>query len=184
MLYTNIPFDICSQHKERHMQLSEYTKIVQTLKQILKEYENLEYDGDRSKDGVLYVKVTDNETKPDYEICEDIRYKLEKSTNLSFFVPASVMSNIVDTVKEWTHFALRLRITSDPEQCGGRPCIRGMRIRVTDVLDLLANGLSFKDILEEMPDLNSEDIVACIKFATHTIEPPVIRKTDHPVIFV
>jgi uncharacterized protein (DUF433 family) len=46
------------------------------------------------------------------------------------------------------------RITVDPEQCGGRPCIRGMRIRVTDVLDLLANGLTAAQVLEELPDLN------------------------------
>ena len=43
------------------------------------------------------------------------------------------------------------RITFNSEQCGGRPCIRGMRIRVTDVLDLLAAGLSFQEILDEMP---------------------------------
>ena len=42
------------------------------------------------------------------------------------------------------------RITFNPGQCGGRPCIRGMRIRVTDVLDLLANGLSFQEILVEI----------------------------------
>ena len=66
------------------------------------------------------------------------------------------------------------RVTFSPDQCGGRPCIRGMRIRVTDVLDLLASGLSFKEILEEMPDLEHEDIVASIQFAT--------RKIDHPVI--
>ena len=58
------------------------------------------------------------------------------------------------------------RITFNPDQCGGRPCIRGMRIRVTDVLDLLANGLSFEDILEEMPDLETEDIVACLQKET------------------
>ena len=58
------------------------------------------------------------------------------------------------------------RITFNPEQCGGRPCIRGMRIRVTDVLDLLAAGLTFEEILEEMPDLETEDIVACLQFAT------------------
>jgi len=57
------------------------------------------------------------------------------------------------------------RITVDPEQCGGRPCIRGMRIRVIDVLDLLANGLSFSDILEELPDLTEEDVLDCIRFA-------------------
>ena len=45
------------------------------------------------------------------------------------------------------------RITFSPDQCGGRPRIRQMRIRVTDVLDLLANGLSFEEILEELPNL-------------------------------
>ena len=66
------------------------------------------------------------------------------------------------------------RITFNPNQCGGRPCIRGMRIRVTDVLDLLASGLSFEQILDEMPDLEREDIVASIRFAT--------RRIDHAVI--
>ena len=66
---------------------------------------------------------------------------------------------------------LRLsRITFDPGKCGGRPCIRGMRIRVTDVLGLLANGLSFKEILEEMPDLEAEDILACLQFAAHKMD--------------
>ena len=66
------------------------------------------------------------------------------------------------------------RITFHPKQCGGRPCVRGMRIRVTDVLDLLASGLSFEQILDEMPDLDREDIVASIQFAT--------RRIDHAVI--
>ncbi len=66
------------------------------------------------------------------------------------------------------------RITSDPEQCGGRPCIRGLRIRVSDVLDLLANGLLPEEILEEMPDLEPEDIRACLRLAS--------RRLDHPVI--
>lgn len=56
------------------------------------------------------------------------------------------------------------RITVDPEQCGGRPCIRGMRIRVSDVLDLLASGLSPEQILEEMPDLELADIQASLDF--------------------
>lgn len=55
------------------------------------------------------------------------------------------------------------RITIDPEQCGGRPCIRGMRIRVVDVLDLLSNGLTPQQVLEELPDLQMEDIQACLK---------------------
>ena len=56
------------------------------------------------------------------------------------------------------------RITIDPEQCGGRPCIRGMRIRVVNVLDLLANGLTAQPVREELPDLEPEDIRACLAF--------------------
>ena len=71
---------------------------------------------------------------------------------------------------------LRLsRITSNPRKCGGRPCVRGMRIRVTDVLGLLASGLSVKEILEEMPDLETEDILACLQFAAHKTDAPVIN---------
>ena len=66
------------------------------------------------------------------------------------------------------------RITVDPEQCGGRPCIRGMRIRVSDVLDLLANGLTADQVLEELPDLDLEDISACLKFASERIDHPVV----------
>lgn len=54
------------------------------------------------------------------------------------------------------------RITTDPAQCGGRPCIRGMRVRVRDVLDLLEAGLSFDDVLEELPYLERDDIRAAI----------------------
>ncbi|MCP5534939.1 MAG: DUF433 domain-containing protein [Akkermansiaceae bacterium] len=66
------------------------------------------------------------------------------------------------------------RITTNLKQCGGRPCIRGMRIRVTDILDLLASGLSFDQILDEMPDLEREDIVASISYASESIDHPVI----------
>ncbi len=66
------------------------------------------------------------------------------------------------------------RITVDPEQCGGRPCIRGMRIRVVDVLDLLANGLSHQEIIDEMPDLTADDIVACLRFARQRVDHPVL----------
>ncbi len=58
------------------------------------------------------------------------------------------------------------RITVDPEQCGGRPCIRGMRIRVTDVLDLLANGLTSEQVVSVLPYLETEDIQACLRFAS------------------
>ena len=66
------------------------------------------------------------------------------------------------------------RITVDPEQCGGRPCVRGMRIRVTDVLDLLANGLTPQEVLAEFPDLEPEDIHACLRFASQRIDHPVV----------
>ncbi|MCD6013899.1 MAG: hypothetical protein K0Q79_3761 [Flavipsychrobacter sp.] len=66
------------------------------------------------------------------------------------------------------------RITVDPKQCGGRPCIRGMRIRVTDILELFASGLSQEQILEELPDLEKEDIEAALKY--------VSNKFDHPVL--
>jgi uncharacterized protein (DUF433 family) len=57
------------------------------------------------------------------------------------------------------------RITVNPEQCGGRPCIRGLRIRVSDVLDLLASGLTTEQVVRELPDLNLEDIQAVLRFA-------------------
>ena len=66
------------------------------------------------------------------------------------------------------------RITIDPEQCGGRPCVRGMRIRVTDVLDLYRAGLTSGQILEEMPDLEQEDLKACLAYASKRIDHPVI----------
>jgi uncharacterized protein (DUF433 family) len=66
------------------------------------------------------------------------------------------------------------RISINPKQCGGRPCIRGMRIRVTDILDLLAGGLGFDQILDELPDLEREDISAAINYAKQGIDHPVI----------
>lgn len=66
------------------------------------------------------------------------------------------------------------RITFNPNQCGGRPCIRGMRIRVKDVLDLLAAGVGETEILEDHPYLESEDIRACLEYAA--------AEADHPVL--
>lgn len=61
------------------------------------------------------------------------------------------------------------RITVDPRTCGGRPCIRGMRIRVTDVLDLLASGLTREQVLEELPDLEAGGIQAALRFASRAV---------------
>ncbi len=66
------------------------------------------------------------------------------------------------------------RITVNLKQCGGRPCIRGMRIRVTDVLDLFAAGLTANEILEEMPDLERKDLQASLQYAS--------RKLNHAVL--
>lgn len=67
------------------------------------------------------------------------------------------------------------RITFHPERCGGRPCIRGMRIRVKDVLDLLAAGVSEKEILKDYPDLQAEDIRGCLEYAAEQIDHPVFQ---------
>ena len=64
------------------------------------------------------------------------------------------------------------RITVHPLQCGGRPCIRNMRIRVSDVLDLLAAGLSAEQVLGELPDLEPADVAACLRFASLRASQP------------
>ncbi|MBI1884578.1 MAG: DUF433 domain-containing protein [Chlamydiae bacterium] len=69
---------------------------------------------------------------------------------------------------------LSRRITVNPEQCGGRPCVRGMRIRVMDVLDLYAAGLTASQIIQEMPDLEEEDLKACLQYASSWMDHPVI----------
>ncbi|MBX3243407.1 MAG: DUF433 domain-containing protein [Acidobacteria bacterium] len=66
------------------------------------------------------------------------------------------------------------RITINPKQCGGRPCIRGMRIRVSDVIDLFANGLTAQEILDEMPDLEAEDLQAALQYASSRIDHAVL----------
>ncbi|RYE25129.1 MAG: DUF433 domain-containing protein [Sphingobacteriaceae bacterium] len=68
----------------------------------------------------------------------------------------------------------KTRITINADQCGGYPCIRGMRIRVIDILDLLSNGLTQNQIIEELPDLELADVEAALKYARN--------KTNHPVI--
>ena len=66
------------------------------------------------------------------------------------------------------------RITINPNQCGGRPCIRGMRIRVKDVLDMLADGAKQEEILTDFPDLQAEDIQACIAYAARYVDHAVL----------
>jgi uncharacterized protein (DUF433 family) len=68
------------------------------------------------------------------------------------------------------------RITVDSGRCGGRPCIRSLRIRVKDVLDLLAAGATREEILEDYPALEDGDITAALEY--------VARQSDHPVLHV
>jgi uncharacterized protein (DUF433 family) len=68
------------------------------------------------------------------------------------------------------------RITVNPGQCGGRPCLRGLRIRVRDVLDLLAAGSSREEILADYPLLEPADITAALEYAA--------RQSDHPVLHI
>jgi len=71
--------------------------------------------------------------------------------------------------------AVMNRITFDPEICGGRLCVRGMRIRVKDVLDLLAAGESEQTILADFPYLEQEDIRDCLAFAASEVDHPVLK---------
>ena len=66
------------------------------------------------------------------------------------------------------------RITHNPEQCGGKPCIRGMRIRVRDILDLYAAGLNSEQILADYPDLEAEDLAAALQYAARDVDHPIL----------
>lgn len=70
---------------------------------------------------------------------------------------------------------LLTRITIRPDQCGGRPCIRGMRMRVSDVLGMLAAGETPESILAHHPDLEPDDISACLAYAAREVDHPAIR---------
>ena len=66
------------------------------------------------------------------------------------------------------------RITMEPDKCGGRPCIRGLRIRVTDILGMLAEGVPEQEILSDFPYLEPDDIKAALVYAA--------RQSDHAVL--
>jgi uncharacterized protein (DUF433 family) len=73
-----------------------------------------------------------------------------------------------------TPMKLLERITLEPGMCGGRPCIRGLRIRVTDVLGMLAEGVPHEEILRDFPYLEPDDIKAVLAYAA--------RQADHAVL--
>ena len=71
--------------------------------------------------------------------------------------------------------ALLERISVEPGKCGGRPCIRGTRMRVSDVLELLANGASTEGVLSDHPSLVRDDVLAAIAYAAVHMSHAVIR---------
>jgi uncharacterized protein (DUF433 family) len=73
-----------------------------------------------------------------------------------------------------TGMSLIERITVDADKCGGRPCIRGLRVRVTDILGMLAEGVSYDEILRDFPYLEPDDIKAALAYAA--------RQADHAVL--
>ena len=70
------------------------------------------------------------------------------------------------------------RITINPDQCHGRPCVRGMRIRVVDVLEMLADGIGEAEILQDFPDLEVDDIRAGLAYAVAQLGHPVVMAAE------
>jgi uncharacterized protein (DUF433 family) len=67
------------------------------------------------------------------------------------------------------------RITIEPGKCGGRPCLRGTRMRVVDVLQLLSSGADYAEILRDYPSLEQEDILACLEYAARQTDQTVLQ---------
>ena len=67
------------------------------------------------------------------------------------------------------------RITVEADKCGGRPCIRNMRIRVKDILEMLGNGMSKQEILEDYPYLEADDISAALLYAARQFDHPILK---------
>ena len=73
---------------------------------------------------------------------------------------------------------LASRITINPDQCHGRPCIRGMRIRVADILEMLTEGVAKSEILADFSDLEPADIRACLAYAAVQLGHPVVMAAE------
>jgi len=70
------------------------------------------------------------------------------------------------------------RITINPAQCGGRPCIRGMRIRVQDILEMLSGGMTNAQILADYDELEPDDIAAALAYAAQAVSHPVLAAAE------
>ena len=73
-----------------------------------------------------------------------------------------------------THEELLQRITADPAICHGKPCIRGHRIWVSLVLDLLADGMTVEQVLEQYPGLEPDDVRACVAYAAEMTRERIV----------
>ncbi len=86
-----------------------------------------------------------------------------------------------DTGREMERSELLKRISVDPEICFGKPCIRGHRIWVSLILDLLASGLSVEEVLDQYPQLSREDVLACIAYGAEMSREHLIEVlAEHP----
>jgi uncharacterized protein (DUF433 family) len=74
--------------------------------------------------------------------------------------------------------ALLERITMNPEQFGGRPCIRGLRIRVQDIIGLLAAGATREEIIKDYPYLEDDDISAALEYAARALDHSIIQAAE------
>ena len=114
---------------------------------------------------------------PKQRLCET-RYtgSASKQSHNSNWIGANPFCRLVATVAPKYSVGMKLleRITVEPGKCGGRPCIRGMRIRVKDVLDMLADGAKQEEILADFPDLQAEDIQACIAYAARYVDQSLL----------
>jgi uncharacterized protein (DUF433 family) len=70
------------------------------------------------------------------------------------------------------------RITIRAEQCHGQPCIRGLRVRVVDILDMLAGGMAPEEILQDFPFLEPDDIRAAIAYAARSLDHPIVKAAE------
>lgn len=104
------------------------------------------------------------------------RVSFRGSSNPRFHHVATVEAKVFLSVLKSAPMSTELlnRITSNPRQCGGRPCIRGMRIRVKDILDMLAGGASEAEILADFPYLEPDDIRASLEYAAAQIDHAVV----------
>lgn len=84
-------------------------------------------------------------------------------------------SNSPPSARQSRSAALLERIESNPDICGGRPCIKGTRVRVSDVIDMVAEGATPSEIIADYPYLSTEDIAAALKYAALAVDHRVMH---------